>query len=61
MKTLQPSDLKQRDGRERAVAWALTITQNTPLAPKQHEQQLLNQFVAGELTLDEVISLLEDE
>ena len=59
MKPLQPSDLKQRDKRERAVAWALTLTRNTRLAPKQHEQQLLNQFVAGELSLDEVITLLE--
>ncbi|WP_133274366.1 hypothetical protein [Hymenobacter radiodurans] len=61
MKPLQPSDLMQRDGRERAVAWALTITQNTPLAPAQQEQQLLNKFIAGELSLDEVIMLLDEE
>ncbi|MBC6608703.1 hypothetical protein H8B13_17885 [Hymenobacter sp. BT188] len=60
MKPLQPSDLMQRDGRERAVAWALAITQNTPLAPAQREQQLLNQFVAGELSLDAVITLLDE-
>ena len=60
MKPLQPSDLMQRDGRERAVAWALTITQNTRLAPEPHEQQLLNQFVVGDLSLDEVITLLDE-
>ena len=61
MKPLQTSDLNRRDGRERAVAWALTITQNTHLAPKHHEQQLLEKFVLGELSLDEVISSLDED
>ena len=59
MKTLQLSDLSERDGRERAVAWALSITQNTPLGPKEHDQRLLQLFVGGELSLDEVITRLE--
>jgi hypothetical protein len=61
MKPLQTSDLNRRDARERAVAWALNITQNTPLAPKYHEQQLLDKFVLGELSLDELISSLEKQ
>ncbi|MGY2134687.1 hypothetical protein ACW9KT_20830 [Hymenobacter sp. HD11105] len=61
MKPLHTSDLNRRDGRERAVAWALTITRNTPLAPRDHEQQLLEKFVLGEMSLDEVISSLEGD
>jgi hypothetical protein len=60
MKPLHTSDLNRRDGRERAVAWALTITRNTPLAPKDHEQQLLEKFVLGEMSLDDVIRSLEE-
>lgn len=61
MKSLQLFDLSQRDGREQAVAWALAITQNTSLAPNPYEQELLKQFVQGQLSIDEVITCLEGE
>jgi hypothetical protein len=60
MKPLQLSDLSRRDNRERAVAWALAITQNTSIAPKHYEQALLDQFVQGQLAIDEVITYLEE-
>ena len=60
MKPLQLSDLSRRESRERAVAWALTITRNTPLAPKHYEQELLEQFVEGQLSIDEIITHLEE-
>lgn len=58
---MQLSDLDKRAGRERAVAWALAITLNTTLAPKQYEKQLLERFIAGQLSLDEVISCLQEQ
>ncbi|MBD2768850.1 hypothetical protein IC235_13220 [Hymenobacter sp. BT664] len=37
----------------------MNITRGTALAPMEYEQQLLNQFVSGELTIDDVLTLLE--
>ena len=45
--------------REKAVKWAFRMTENTRIAPKAYEQQLLAQFVQGMLTLDQVIEQLE--
>jgi|GEM_PF-6174004 hypothetical protein len=46
-------------GRQRVLTAALNITRGTVLAPKEYERQLLNQFVSGELTIDDVLSLLD--
>ena len=46
-------------GRRRAVLLALSLSENTPLAPQTYERLLLEQFIQGELTLDEVITQLE--
>jgi hypothetical protein len=51
--------LNTEQGRRRAVRFALTITRDTPLAPRLHEQRLLDQFVRGELSIDEVLANLE--
>ena len=48
--------VEQRAGR---VAWALKMTHNTRLAPDAAERQLLDQYVRGVLTLDEVMARLE--
>ena len=44
----------------RTVATVVGLTANTPLVPKRYERQLLTRYQAGELTLDEVIALLEE-
>lgn len=46
--------------RRRTVAWAVTVTADTPLAPKRYERQLLALYQTGELTIDEVIARLEE-
>jgi hypothetical protein len=51
--------LRTTQGRQRALTAALNITRGTVLAPMEYEQQLLNQFVSGELTIDDVLALLE--
>jgi hypothetical protein len=51
---------KQRIERRRLVAWALRMTQNTPIAASWHERKLLANFVQGSLTINQVIALLEN-
>ena len=46
--------------RRRAVAAAVALTADTPLAPKRYERQLLARYQTGELTIDEVLALLEE-
>jgi hypothetical protein len=55
----QTSPLTTEQGRRRAVTVALTLTENTHLAPKHYERMLLEQFVRGELTIDQVVAKLE--
>jgi hypothetical protein len=50
----------QEAARRRAVAAAVALTANTPLAPKRYERQLLARYQTGELTIDEVLALLEE-
>lgn len=45
--------------RRRAVAWAVAVTANTPLAPKRYESQLLDRYQRGELTIEQVLHLLD--
>lgn len=45
--------------RQRAVALAIALTANTPLAPQRYEQQLLKRYEQGALSIDEVLALLE--
>lgn len=51
--------LSTEDGRRRLLAAALTLTENTRLAPSAYERELLDRFVWGELTLDQVEARLE--
>lgn len=46
--------------RRRAVAAVVALTANTSLEPKRYERQLLAHYQAGELTIDEVIALLDN-
>jgi hypothetical protein len=45
--------------RQRAVAWAVALTANTPLAPRRYERHLLHQYQKGILTIEEVIHRLD--
>jgi hypothetical protein len=45
--------------RQRAVAWAIAVTTNTPLTPKRYELQLLKRYQQGELTIEVVTALLD--
>ncbi|WP_426061239.1 BLUF domain-containing protein [Hymenobacter sp. B1770] len=45
--------------RPRLVAWALSLTANTALAPGRYERQLLARYEQGELTIDQVLDLLD--
>lgn len=45
--------------RRHAVEWALKVTADSALAPGRYERQLLARFEQGELSLDEVIGLLD--
>ena len=57
--TLYPSALPSVEGRRCVLAAALTLTLHTPLAPQAYELRLLHQFVAGDLTIERVVALLE--
>ncbi|MGI4865453.1 MAG: hypothetical protein ACRYFZ_16135 [Janthinobacterium lividum] len=45
--------------RKRLVTGALNLTAGTSLAPKPYERMLLDQFVRGNLTIDQVLDFLE--
>jgi hypothetical protein len=45
--------------RRRAVTAAIGLTADTPLAPKRYERELLVRFRAGEISLDQMLELLD--
>ncbi len=49
-----PSILATEQDRRRALRAALCLAEATPLAPNVYEQELLAQFVSGDLTLDQL-------
>lgn len=53
------TSLLQEALRRRAVAAAVALTANTPLAPKRYERQLLARYQTGELTIDQVLARLD--
>lgn len=53
------SILSSEQGRKRLVASILGFTENTSIAASVLERDLLDRFVLGELTIDEVVSQLE--
>ena len=50
--------LSSEPARRRAVKLALNLTENTALAPQAYERLLLEQFITGELTIDQVVDHL---
>lgn len=59
MKTDSRSFLENKERRQYAVAWALRFAQNTRLDPGPYERVLLDRFVEGHMSLDEVIAQLD--
>lgn len=57
MPTSNPLD--STSSRQRAVAFALALAENTSLQPAEWEHTLLQLFIAGELSLDELEARLE--
>jgi hypothetical protein len=51
-------DSLTEEQRRKAVAVAIALTANTPLAPQRYERDLLTRYQGGELTLDDVEALL---
>ncbi|UOQ69389.1 BLUF domain-containing protein [Hymenobacter volaticus] len=51
--------LPNEAARRRAVAAFIRFTTNTTLAPPRYERELLARYQTGELTIDEVLVLLE--
>ncbi|GAB3635136.1 hypothetical protein GCM10027422_07260 [Hymenobacter arcticus] len=53
---MQPPESEEQ--RRRAVTAAVALTANTPQAPQRYERQLLDRYQRGEITIEQVISLL---
>lgn len=47
--------------RRRAIAWAMALTADTPLAPPAYERELLERFARGELDIDQVLQALDTQ
>jgi hypothetical protein len=47
--------------RKRLVTMALGLVASPPLAPKPYERMLLEQFVRGNLSIDQVLTHLEHQ
>lgn len=56
---MNDASLTTETQRRRAVDWAVAITANTRLAPQRYERQLLARYQQGDLTIDQVIELLD--
>ena len=57
---MQPSESESAEQRRRSIALAVALTANTAQAPLRYERQLLERYQRGELTIDQVISLLDN-
>jgi hypothetical protein len=53
-------ETKDEVQRRRAIAWAIALTADTPLEPEQYEYDLLECYAQGTLTLDQVLSKLDN-
>ena len=56
---VDPPTLSTEAVRQQAVRFALRLTEGTLLAPANYERMLLEQFVRGDLTIDQVLARLE--
>ena len=49
------------EARRRVLAFAQTLTHGTRLVPTPTQQQLLDQFVRGKLSLEQLLTYLEEK
>jgi hypothetical protein len=56
---MSQSSLETTDFRRRAVALAVALAADTPIAPSRYELHLLERYQNGELTIDQVIALCD--
>jgi len=59
LKPVQASSLATEQSRQRLVEAVISFTQGTSIFPEPYERQLLDQFVRGRMTIDEVVYYLE--
>jgi hypothetical protein len=52
--------MKNEQERREVVAAALSWTKTTAITPSDYEKHLLQQYIQGTLTIDQVIELLEE-
>jgi hypothetical protein len=52
--------MKTQEARAKLVTAALTLTNNTVIAPCSYELMLLEQYVQGVVSIEEVVALLEE-
>jgi hypothetical protein len=52
--------MKNEQERREVVAAALSWTKTTTITPSDYEKHLLQQYIQGALTIDQVIELLEE-
>jgi hypothetical protein len=52
--------MKNEQERRDVVAAALSWTKTTAITPSDYEEQLLQQYIKGVLTIERVIELLEE-
>jgi hypothetical protein len=55
---MQPLSFATEQTRQQVVHFVLTLTQGTRLEPRAPERQLLDEFVRGALTLEQVEACL---
>lgn len=51
--------MQAEEYRRRLVQAALRLTEGTPMAAGPYERQLLERYVAGQLSIEEVVTLVE--
>ncbi|MGI4741588.1 MAG: hypothetical protein ACRYG7_40995 [Janthinobacterium lividum] len=59
IQSLQVSPLATEQSRQRLVAAVISFTQGTPFLVEPRQQQVLDRFTRGHLTIDEVVYYLE--
>jgi hypothetical protein len=52
--------MKNEQERREVVAAALSWTKTTAITPSMYEKHLLERYIEGSLTIDQVIELLEE-
>jgi hypothetical protein len=52
--------MQLEEKRAKLIKGAVSFTEETAIVASSYEQQLLDKYIIGELSIDEVVALLED-